>query len=306
MKAMRRGRHGRRHPVKVLITGGSGFIGRNLKEQLADEFEILAPTHAELELLDQEAVDSFFDNNGIDVVVHTATKPGHRNAKDPSNLLYENTRMYFNLVNNIDRYNKMILLTSGAVYDMRHYEPRMKEEYFGRHIPVDDTGYSKYICARHAETQKKIVELRPFGVFGKYEDWQIRFISNMICKAIHDLPLTMKQNRKFDYIWVDDLAGIIRYFIKNDAGAGVFNGTPDSSIELKALAGMVVEISGKRLDVIIEKDGSGSEYSGDNSRLKKEISGLKFTMIEEAVKNLYQWYEAGISSIDRAKLLIDL
>jgi GDP-L-fucose synthase len=291
--------------MKVLITGGSGFIGRNLKEQLSDEFEIFAPAHAELELLNQEAVDSYFRKNKIDVVVHSATKPGHRNAKDPTNLLDSNTRMYFNLVMNIDRFDKMILLTSGAVYDMRHYQPKMKEDYFGVHIPVDDTGYSKYIIAKHAESHEKIIELRPFGVFGKYEDWQIRFISNMICKALYDLPLTIKQNRKFDYIYIDDLIDIIRFLIMHDPVARVFNATPDHSIELKTLAELVVETSEKKLDIIIKNQGMGVEYSGDSSSLKKHMESISFSPINKSITSLYSWYKRNIDIIDQKNLLFD-
>ncbi len=41
--------------MRVLVTGASGFIGRNLKEQLAPEFEVLAPDHGVLDLLDEDA-----------------------------------------------------------------------------------------------------------------------------------------------------------------------------------------------------------------------------------------------------------
>ena len=39
----------------ILITGGSGFIGKNLREQLQGKYNIYAPSHSELELLDYDA-----------------------------------------------------------------------------------------------------------------------------------------------------------------------------------------------------------------------------------------------------------
>jgi dTDP-4-dehydrorhamnose reductase len=48
-----------RRGMKVLVTGASGFIGRNLREGLSREFEVHAPVHAELELLDTAAVERF-------------------------------------------------------------------------------------------------------------------------------------------------------------------------------------------------------------------------------------------------------
>ena len=68
----------------VFVTGGSGFIGRNLVEALGDEYDILAPSHAELELLDEEAVATYLNRHRVEVVVHCAVRPGHRAARDPS------------------------------------------------------------------------------------------------------------------------------------------------------------------------------------------------------------------------------
>lgn len=46
---------------KILLTGGSGFIGRNLRESfLASKYDISAPAHSELDLLDTQSTDEFF------------------------------------------------------------------------------------------------------------------------------------------------------------------------------------------------------------------------------------------------------
>ena len=291
--------------MKLFITGGSGFVGRNLKEHLSTRHQVLAPTHSELELTDEDAVRDFFNKNPIDVVVHSAVRPGHRNAKDPSNQLLNNTRMFFNIVRNSDRFGKMIFLSSGLVYDIRCYKPKMKEEYFDSHVPVDEGGFSKYIAAKYVESAHNMIELRPFGVFGKYEDYAIRFISNMICKAVFDLPLTIKQNRRFDYVYIDDLVAVIDYFIENKGKYKSYNVTPDESVELLTIAEKILGISGKQLPIRISEDGLGTEYSGDNARLKEEIPELRLTPIDEAIERLYSWYYDNRHLIDRNLLMRD-
>jgi UDP-glucose 4-epimerase len=291
--------------MNIMITGASGFIGANIVEYLSAKHEVLAPAHAELELLDEDAVRKYFDIHPVDIVIHSAVRPGHRNVKDPSNQLYHNTRMFFNIVRNSDRFKKMIFLGSGLTYDMRYYQPKMKEEYFDTHVPVDEGGLSKYIISKYIEKVDNITELRIFGIFGKYEDYAIRFISNAICKTLFDLPITIKQDRKFDYMYIDDLMPIIDYFLENKGGYCCYNATPDESIELKTIAESIKKVSGKNIPIGISQDGAGTEYSGDNTRLRKEIKHLSFMNVDEAINDLFGWYSKNRDSINREVLLYD-
>jgi UDP-glucose 4-epimerase len=292
--------------MNVLLTGGSGFIGKNITESfLAEKYNILPPPHSKLDLLEQDSVDEYFDKNRIDLIIHCACKPGHRNAKNTEDVFYCNTKMFDNLLNNRTKWKKMIMLGSGAVYDCRNYQPKMSEEYCGKNIPVDEHGLSRYTIAKQAEAFDNIYELRLFGVFGKYEDWHIRFISNAICKTLFDLPITIKQNRKFDYIYIDDLMSILDYFIQNNPKNKVFNVTPDCSIELLELAGIVNKIAGKNLPVKISQSGLGLEYSGENTLLKKEIKDLTLTPVNQAIGELFQWYASQKKKINAELLMVD-
>jgi UDP-glucose 4-epimerase len=291
--------------MKILITGGSGFIGRNLIEYLSQKHEILAPTHKELDLIDDAAVQDFFKKHTIDIVIHSAVKPGHRNANDTTNQLYINTRMFFNIVRNADRFQKMIFISSGAIYDMRHYVPKMKEEYFDNHVPIDEHGFSKYIIAKYIEQVENVVELRVFGIFGKYEDYAIRFISNAICKTLFNLPITIKQNRRFDYLYIDDLMPVIDYFLYNKGKYQCYNITPDYAIELRVLVEKVFQVSKKNLPILIAQNGMGTEYSGDNARLHEEIPEITFTPVDDAISNLFEWYKENIHLINKEYLLFD-
>jgi len=292
--------------MKILITGGSGFIGKNLVEYFSSEYEVLSPDHKELDLLHEDDIGDYFSKNNIDIVIHCAVKPGHRNAVDISGQLYHNTRMFFNLARNSDKFKKMIYLGSGLVYDLRYYRPKMKEDYFDQHVPEDEGGFSKYIISKYIESHKNIIELRIFGIFGKYEDYAIRFISNLICKSLFDLPLTMKQNRKFSYIYINDLVSIIEHFLNNKDGKhNIFNVTPNGSEELRILAQKILKISGKSLPIVTAKKGLGLEYSGDNTRLKNEIKNLQFSKIDDSIKDLYDWYSKNKQLVDKKLLISD-
>lgn len=290
----------------VLLTGGSGFIGKNVLESfLAEKYIIDAPSSQELNVADEKSVARYFASHHPDIVVHAAVKPGHRNAKDPNNLFFTNTRMFFNLERYADQYEKMLVIGSGAIYDNRNYRPKAKEEDWKNNIPIDEHGFCKYVCDKVIEHSRNIYDLRVFGVFGKYEDYAIRFISNAICKTLFDLPITIKQNRKFDYLYVNDLMPVLDWFISETPHYKAYNITPEQSISLHELALMVRKISGKLdLPIQVAQEGLGLEYSGDNTRLKNEYN-LSLTSLEVAVRELYVWYENCLRELDKQKLLID-
>ncbi|MDE6515529.1 MAG: NAD(P)-dependent oxidoreductase [Bacteroidales bacterium] len=293
---------------KILLTGGSGFIGRNLREScLSQAYELYAPSHAELDLSDTGSTDAYFAKHRFDAVIHAAVKPGHRNAPDQTNLFFTNNRIFFNLVRHADRCGRILNLGSGAIYDMRHYEPMMSEDYFGRHVPADEHGYNKYVCGQYmAHCPEDIVDLRIFGIFGPYEDYAIRFISNAICKTLFDLPVTLRQDRAFSYIYVKDLAPVLAWFIENKPKHKAYNVTPDEVSSLLALAQKVVALSGKALPIQVAAPGEGMPYTGSNARLRAEMGdGLRFTPVDEAVAQLYAWYAGIQDTLDRNCLLYD-
>lgn len=291
--------------MNILLTGGSGFIGKNICEHFAGKYNLLAPGHRELDLLNEVAVEEFISNNSIDAVIHSAVKPSHRNARDLTNLFYSNTRMYFNLVRQAKKFGKMIVLGSGAIYDTRNNLHKVMEDSYTNWVPADEHGFCKWVCARDIENADNIVELRLFGVFGKYEDYAIRFISNAICKTLFDLPITIRQNRRFDYVFVDDLMPILDYFINNVPKHKAYNITTDSEIELMQLAELVRKVSGKELPIIVGEPGMGLEYSGDNHLLRSELEEIEFTPIGDAIRKLFKWYEDNIDIIEKEYLLFD-
>ncbi|MDD3296607.1 MAG: NAD(P)-dependent oxidoreductase [Candidatus Omnitrophica bacterium] len=290
---------------KILLTGKRGFIGKNLFESLNAKFDVFAPEHNELELLNEAKVKEYIKDNGINIIIHSAATPSHRKIKGPRDVAIKNLKMFFNIVKNKAYFSKMIFLGSGAEYGMNLPIHRVKEEDFDNRIPDDENGFSKYICSKYIEGAENIVNLRCFGVFGKYEDYQIRFISNAICKAIFGLPVTIKQNRVFSYLYMNDLCGIVKYFIENAASRKIYNAVPKESIDLLTIANKIKSISGANVDIIIRNEGMGKEYTADNSRLNQELKNFKFTPFDKALEELYHWYVANKDIIDKDLLLYD-
>lgn len=289
--------------TKILLTGASGFIGKNLAEKLHDKYLIKSPGKTVLNLLDKEAVESYLKSNQFDIIIHAANINNTRNITTmPYESLDGNLRMFFNLERCSGYYKRMYYFGSGAEYDMNHYIPNMKEEYFDTFVPKDSYGFSKYIMSKVCKQNNNIYDLRLFGVYGKYEEWERRFISNAICRALIGKDITIQKNVYFDYLWIDDLCDIMQWFIENVPLQKHYNVCRGSKIDLYSLACLVREILDIDCNIMISEQGWKPEYTGNNTQLLAEIGNYQFTEFEESVTALCEYYKEHIDIIDTDKL----
>lgn len=275
----------------ILITGSSGFIGRNLKEALEDTYTVFSPLHDELDLLDKSSVQKFFIENKVDVVIHTANRNNTKHQVSEYDVIQSNLKMFYNLEQQQEQYDRLIYFGSGAEYGKHRALDFVCEGDFGAVIPEDAYGLSKYVMAKEAERSEKIYDICIFGVYGKYEEYNRRFISNAICRALKGMPVTLSQNALFSYIYIDDLVEITKWFIENKPREHRYNVMPDEAYWLLDLAQMVREEFDNAPKLELGSDGLKLAYAGSSKRLIQEIGSFSFTHPKEAIKNLRQYYE---------------
>ncbi|TSC85049.1 MAG: GDP-L-fucose synthase [Parcubacteria group bacterium Gr01-1014_13] len=289
--------------MKIFLTGGNGFIGRNIKEQLSSKYEIIAPTHAELDLTDSDAVYNFLEKNPVDIVIHAANIGGTRKQQHVFGITHVNLRMFFNLVRAKPFFKRMITLGSGAEYDKQQPLVKVKETDFDKHVPNDEYGLYKYVCAKYADKVDYITHLRLFAVFGKYEDYEIRFISNAICRALLRQPITMRQNVMFDYLFIDDFIHILEKCIANQPKETFINIGRGEAIDLKTIAEKVIQTIGYEVPVLISSKGYGKEYSCDSTLMNQAFPGITFTTIDSAIAQLVSYYKTALPNLNHQTLL---
>lgn len=293
--------------MNVLILGSGGFVGRNLKEYLSlyDGYKLLCPRHNELDLLDEYAVRDYLAANLPDVVINAAVckNPKYFSSQSPMTELEQDIRMFFNLEKYSGLYGKMLYFGSGAEFDKREDISSIKEGVYKNGIPANDYGLAKYVIGRAIENSKNIYNMRLFGLFGKYENWRTTFISGACCKAIKNLPITIRQNVYFDYLYIDDFCRIIKWFVDNEPRYHSYNIASGKKIDLLTIAQSVKRLSGNDVPIYICQPGLGREYTADNTRLKNENRAFALTDFDICIENLLSYYKSISDQIDMTSLL---
>ena len=294
---------------KVLLLGSKGFIGKNLSEYFEnnrDDLVVDKPSIEELNLLDEKSVFNFLSENRYDIVINAAIFSPNRTECSSTNIneLEADLRMFFNLERCSNLFGKMFYFGSGAEFDKTMPIVFAREDDVINGIPKNYYGIAKYTIGKIIEKSENIYNLRVFGLFGKYENWKSTFISNNCCKAIKNLPLSIRQNVYFDYMYINDFCKIIDWFIDNKPRYHSYNICTGKRIDLISIANIINKVSGKNLPIYVCKDGFANEYTGSNSRLLNELDNkFVFTDLEQSISKLYSYYERNEKDIDLMSLL---
>ena len=272
---------------KILILGGTGFIGKSLKELFLkdqEQYEIFSPTRKQLNIIKYEECYSYLKKIKPDIIIH---------ASVDINSVENSVGMLNNILSNKRFFGKLIFLGSGGEYNPRLYQPLMKEDFTKNSYPENGYYLSKFICGREIEFSeiKDIFNLRIFGIYGPFELYQKRFISNNICRVLSGLPISLNRDMNFDYLYINDLFKIIKIFINNNGlNYKTYNVCSGKPIKLSYLANQIKEIMNVKKEVIIKNKGLNPEYSGDPSRLIKEIGNYSFIKHSDSIKEMVNFF----------------
>lgn len=271
--------------MKILFTGGSGLIGRNVVPLLKKKYDVYAPSRKELDLLNTEAVEQYVKENKFDIIIHSANPNPVKNKIDQNASLLENSlKCFFNFYRVRNYCKRLYYVGSGAELDKTKDMSQISEFEFDRSIPKDEYGFAKYIMNYLIKDRpSNVYNLRLFACYGP-GDWETKFITHCISCVIKDEDITIRQNCMFDYIQVYDLANIFSYFIENEPKYHDYNIASGSRYSLVEIAQKVLDIMGSNKKIIVMKDGMNNEYTPSIERLLEELNGYEFISIEDGIK----------------------
>jgi nucleoside-diphosphate-sugar epimerase len=185
--------------MKILITGGNGYIAKSIHSYLHSKYDITTVGRQDFDLTDWEQTSKWFQGKYFDVVIHTAAVGGHRLDEDTDQVIRENILMYTNLISNQSKFTKFIHFGSGA--ELNH--------------PTSPYGISKQIIADSMFSKENFLNLRIFAVFDKNELFS-RFIKSNIQRYINHEDMVIYGDRSMDFFYMEDLISLLDYFLSRE------------------------------------------------------------------------------------------
>jgi len=301
----------------VMITGGSGFLGSHLVDELrrrSDAVNVFIPRSDRYDLRNRESIRRAFEDSGADIVIHLAATVGGigANAANPGRYFYDNAVMGIELIEQARQYgvDKVTILGTICAYPKHTEVPFSEEDLFDGYPEETNAPYG--IAKRSLLTQSRAyrdqwgfnsIYLLPVNLYGPRDDFDLEtahVIPAIIRKCIEarergDDTITAwgtgEPTREFLYV-KDAADGILdateRYNSSDPVNLGSGN-----EISIRELVETIAELTGFEGD--IEWDTSKPDGQPrrklDTSRAKARFNWEAVTPFREGLGTTIKWYE---------------
>jgi len=250
--------------MKILSTGGNGYIAKSIYNSLKDKYNITYITRQDFDLTNSSDTLEYFSDKYFDVVIHCAVSGGNRLKQETWSDMDNNLKMYYNLLSCREKFGVLIHFGSGAEIN----------------APESPYGLSKKVIANSILEQKNFYNIRIFGVFDENE-LDTRFIKGNIKRYINKEPIIIHQDKWMDFFYMKDLISLVDYYINNDDVPKQIDCSYTGLYKLSEVADIINGLGEHKVDIHIENKGMALSYYGV-ANVKLDFIGL-----EEGIKEVY-------------------
>ncbi len=308
--------------ARVLVTGGSGRVGRALVQRLRRDGygRILAPSSKQLDARDQAAVQRFFADNPVDYVFHLAGHIGGIGASVtyPVEFLYENLMMAMHVIHAARgaKVRKLVFLGSSCVYPRDCPQPMNEDDILTGAFEPTNEGYAiakvagmKLCEYSNQQYGTNFLNLMPCNVYGHgdhFEPTRSHVVSALIHKfheaKVRRLPSVEvwgTGTSRRELLFVEDLIDAMLHFMRNveakDIGTFVNIGL-GQDIAIRDLAHLIQGVTGYPGEIVFNADKpDGMPKKLMDVGRAARLGWKAKVAIPEGLKLTYDWYLKNVS-----------
>ena len=299
--------------MKVIVTGGSGFVGRRLQLIKPDWIYLSSKDY---DLMDSADCDRMYKELKPDAVVHLAGQVGGIKANDnrPADFYYMNIAMNTNVVQKAYENGVKRLLASLSTCtfpDVVENYPLTEEDIFDGPPAATNIsyGYAKrslliQILAYRKQYGLDYSSFCPSNLYGPGDNFDLdtsHFVPAMIRKfteASHGDSVEVWGTGKplRQQLHVDDLANIIPVLLEKHHTEIPIIVAPHENLSISERVSIIKDKSGKKCDIIYNNKLDGQyRKDGSNQRLIDLIGEYDFIKFKDGLEQTYEWYETNQS-----------
>lgn len=276
--------------MKILITGGNGFLARELASYFtSNSHNVIITNRNSLDPTNYENTKAFFKHVEVDALVHTAVIGGKRGHLESMQDIIDNLTMFNNLQSFSHKYKIMFNFGSGAEFDRRKNISKAEEPNIFNSLPADYYGLSKNLISRDiVQKCDNAYNLRLFGCFGVNEEPQ-RLFKATYDRFINGEDAVLHQNKWMDYFYAQDVGRVIEHIVENNSDdiPKDINLCYEQKHKLSDYINKIKNLMNVNLGVIIQDDTYAYSYDGNAQRLKSlniDLYGLDKGLQECLIK----------------------
>lgn len=303
--------------MKVLITGGNGFLGQHLQQELKNrEYDIDLFKNLYGGLLNEEETNKQINESNPNVVIHLAAKVGGigANKKSPGEFFYKNMKMGLNLIEACRRYKVPKTIVIGTVCSYPKFTPvPFKESDIWNGFPEETNapyGIAKkalltMLQAYREQYMMNGIYLIPVNLYGPGDNFNpdsshvIPALIKKFVEAKDSVTVWGSGSASREFLYVKDaVRGIADSITKyNDPEPiNLGNGKEYTIKELVEIIKDLTGFNGKIIWDSTKPDGQPRRCL-DVSKAKEELDFEAKVSFEEGLKNTYDWYMSPLEEI---------
>jgi GDP-L-fucose synthase len=307
--------------VKIYVAGHRGLVGSNLRQLFEQRgySKILAPSRSELDLLDQQAVVKFFEQERPEYAIICAAKVGGIlfNNQYQADFLYENVLLAANVVHaaHLSGVKKLLFLGSSCIYPRQANQPIREESLLTGPLEPTNEGYALAkivglkLCEKYRQQYgRNFISAMPTNLYGPGDNFHpdhSHVIPGMM-RRFHEAKINNAKQVTIwgsgspmrEFLYITDLAEALFLLMERYEEAGTINVGTGQDVSISELAVLMKEVTGFQGEIVYDRskpDGMMRKVL-DVSRINN-LGWEPRVSLKEGLNKTYAWaVENGVFS----------